>query len=396
MKQDEKWMRLAIELAERGTGWVNPNPLVGAVIVKDGVLIGQGWHEKYGELHAERNAIANCKQRYEKIQSDWKGLLQDSCIYVTLEPCCHYGKTPPCTEAILEHGIKKVVIGAVDPNPLVGGKGIEWLKQQGIAVQTGVLEEECMQQNQVFFHYMKAQMPYVVMKYAMTADGKIATHSGDSKWITGYIARNHVHETRKKLMAIMVGVNTVLTDDPLLNCRLEKDPKNPIRIICDSQLRIPLESQIVATAKEISTIVACVSREVWPVDHLDGSQWEQQNADKLKKRKALERKGITIIEISPNENGKVDLVQLMKELGKRNIDSILLEGGGTLNFTALQSGIVSKVQAYLAPKLFGGVNAKTPVEGEGISLASEGIPMKLKKMQMLGEDLLLEYQIGHD
>lgn len=216
---NKKYMQLAVELAKKGRGHVNPNPLVGAVIVKDGAIIGQGCHEQYGELHAERNALKNCRISPEGAK-----------MYVTLEPCCHYGKTPPCTEAIIESGISKVVIGTLDPNPLMAGKSVDILKKHGISVEVGVLEQECRELIRVFRKYITTGRPYVLMKYAMTMDGKIATRTGASRWITGETARAHVQETRNEFPAIMVGVNTVLKDDPLLTCRMENG-RNPVRII---------------------------------------------------------------------------------------------------------------------------------------------------------------------
>lgn len=228
----EEYMRYAIELAKRATGFTNPNPLVGAVIVKEDRIIGKGYHEKCGQLHAERNAFASLKASAE-----------GATLYVTLEPCCHYGKTPPCTEAIVEHKITRVVIGSRDPNPLVAGKGVRFLREHGIEVIEDYLREECDRINPVFFHYITTKMPYVVLKYAMTADGKIATVTGDSKWITNDASRMKVQHMRHRYMGIMAGIGTVLADDPMLNVRVE-GLKSPIRIICDSNLRIPLDSQI--------------------------------------------------------------------------------------------------------------------------------------------------------
>lgn len=357
--QDEAYMKHALQLARQGEGHVNPNPMVGAVIVKDGRIIGEGYHQKYGELHAERNAFRNC------IESP-KG----ADMYVTLEPCCHYGKTPPCTEAIIESGIKRVIVGSADSNPLVAGKGIAILREAGIEVTEGVLQQECDELNKVFFHFMKTGKPYVMMKYAMTMDGKIATHTGASKWITGETARQKVHEDRGRFMAIMAGVGTVLADDPLLTCRVE-GKKSPIRIICDTHLRTPVESQIVKTAKEMPVIFAV-----------------SQSADAERKALFVE-KGCEVWEL-PEKDDVVDLNLLMQRLGERKIDSVLLEGGGTLNYTALKSGVVNAVQAYIAPKIFGGTEAKTPVEGRGVCLPEEAFKMKNTKVSFWGEDILVE------
>ena len=238
---DEQYMALALDLARKGAGWTSPNPMVGAVIVKDGQVIGQGYHAKCGDLHAERAALANC-------QGDPAG----ATIYVTLEPCCHHGRQPPCTDAILEAGITRVVVGSGDPNPLVAGKGLDILRSHGVAVTEGVLDAECKALNDVFFHYIQTGRPYVVLKYAMTLDGKLAAYTGASQWITGEEARRHVHTQRSRFRSIMVGVDTVLADDPQLTCRIEGG-RNPLRIICDSHLRTPLSAQVVQTAKEVPT-----------------------------------------------------------------------------------------------------------------------------------------------
>ena len=245
---DQEYMLRAIQLAKKGEGWTNPNPMVGAVIVKDGKIIGEGYHKKYGELHAERNAIASLTESAE-----------GAVIYVTLEPCCHHGKTPPCTEAIIEQKIRKVVIGSRDPNPKVAGKGVQMLREAGVTVVEDFMREECDQLNPVFFHYITTKTPYVVMKYAMTLDGKIATKTGASKWITGESARKEVQHMRHQYMGIMAGIGTVLADDPMLNVRVE-GWKSPVRIVCDSKLRIPPGSQIVKSAEKYRTIVAMQNR----------------------------------------------------------------------------------------------------------------------------------------
>lgn len=356
--EDEKYMAMAIELAKKGYGYTAPNPVVGAVIVKDGCMIGQGYHEKYGEPHAERNALASCTQSP-------KG----ATIYVTLEPCCHHGKQPPCTEAILQAGISRVVTGSGDPNPLVGGKGIQILKDHGIQVREHVMKEKCDALNQAFFHYIQTGRPYVTMKYAMTIDGKIAAYTGASKWVTGEEARHHVHEQRKKNTAIMVGIGTVLADDPMLNCRIEGG-RDPVRIICDTHLKMPVTSKIVKTAKDIPTIIACCT------------------ADEELQRPYREA-GCKIF-LTEKKMNHIDLEQLMEQLGKEKIDSILLEGGGTLNWAALNAGIVQKIQAYIAPKIFGGTTAKTPVEGIGVEVPDQAFLIKNRTIRLLGEDLLVE------
>lgn len=358
---DEFYMQRAIELAKRGEGFVSPNPLVGAVIVKDGKIIGEGWHERCGELHAERNALKNCKEP-----------TQGSTIYVTLEPCCHYGRTPPCTKAIIEAKISRVVIGSRDSNPLVSGKGAEILRKAGIEVIEDFMRDECDKLNPIFFRYITTKLPYVSLKYAMTADGKIATYSGKSKWITNEFSRNDVHRLRKKHRAIMVGIGTVLADNPMLNCRIENG-RNPIRIVCDSKLRIPLDCNICKTANEISTLV---------VSAIENSE----------KQAELEKMGVKTL-ILPDKNGKVDLKKLMQYLGEKSIDSVLIEGGGTLAYSALQAKIVNHIYSYIAPKIFGGENAKTPVESVGVEAPDDCFKLKRTNVRELGSDILIEYDV---
>lgn len=363
---DQEYMLRAIQLAKKGEGWTNPNPMVGAVIVKDGRIIGEGYHKKCGELHAERNAIASLTESAE-----------GATIYVTLEPCCHYGKTPPCTEAIIEQKIKKVVIGSRDPNPKVAGKGAQILRESGITVVQDFMREECDCLNPVFFHYITTKTPYVVMKYAMTLDGKIATKTGASKWITGESARQEVQHMRHRYMGIMAGIGTVLADDPMLNVRVE-GWKSPVRIVCDSSLRIPLDSQIVRSAKEYRTIVAYAGRE--------------ENEEITEKIERLHAKGVDTV-CCPDGKGQIDLKKLMTYLGNEGIDSILLEGGGTLNDSALRAGIVKEVHCFIAPKLFGGKNSKTPVQGIGIGLPSEALKLKCTDICRIGEDIRIICQV---
>jgi diaminohydroxyphosphoribosylaminopyrimidine deaminase/5-amino-6-(5-phosphoribosylamino)uracil reductase len=365
---ESQYMKRAIELARKGEGWVNPNPMVGAVIVKDGKIIGEGYHARCGELHAERNAIASLTES-----------AQGAVLYVTLEPCCHYGRTPPCTQAILEQKISTVIIGSRDPNPKVAGKGVKLLRDAGVTVVEDFMREECDKLNPVFFHYITTRTPYVVMKYAMTADGKIATKTGASRWITGEEARNFVHQMRHGYMGIMAGIGTVLADDPMLNVRLQ-GRKSPVRIICDSALRIPLNSRICRTAKEYRTIVACA---------VERGDVGEQTAQKIA---FLEHLGIQVVSL-PDSDKKVDLKKLTEYLGGQGIDSVLLEGGAELNDSALRAGIVKEVKVFIAPKLFGGAGAKSPVTGIGVETPGQSACLKLEKISPIGEDLLLEYRI---
>lgn len=359
--RDEDYMRMALQLAEKGCGWVSPNPMVGAVIVKDGRVIGQGYHERYGGPHAERNALASCTESPD-----------GATMYVTLEPCCHVGKQPPCTEAILEAGIQKVVVGSADPNPLVCGKGIRQLREHGVHVVEGVLQEACDRINEAFFHYIRTGRPLVVMKYAMTMDGKIAAYTGDSKWITGEEARKHVHQQRHQAGAILVGIGTVLADDPLLTCRIPGG-KNPIRIVCDSKLRTPVTAQVVTTARQTPTILATCCTD-------------------SKRQRVYQEAGCRLW-VMEEKDGRVDLRKLMERMGQEQIDRVLLEGGGVFNWAALKAGVVDKVQAYLAPKLLGGREAKTPVEGDGIAALAQAISLKNSTVIQLGEDFLIESEV---
>lgn len=357
---DYSYMELAISLAKQGEGRVNPNPLVGAVIVKNNRIIGQGYHKQYGGLHAEREAFQNLTENCQGAE-----------MYVTLEPCCHHGKQPPCTDAIIQHGIKTVYIGSADPNPLVSGKGTQILREHGIQVVEQVMKAECDAINPVFFHYIRNKLPYVALKYAMTLDGKTATHTGLSKWITNETARQHVHKLRNYYTGIMVGIGTVIKDDPMLNCRIDQG-RNPIRIICDSQLRIPLDSQIVKTASTIPTIIAT------------------RNDANPQKAIQLREKQISILPL-PAHNGHIDLTKLMQELGKREMDGILLEGGGTLSEAMLQAGHIQQLYAYIAPKIFGGSGTYSPVGGLGVSSPNEAWQFQLNDITTLGEDILLTY-----
>lgn len=362
-----KYMERALELAAKGIGYTNPNPLVGAVIVKNGKIIGEGYHEVYGSNHAEVNAFKNATE-------DVRG----ATMYVTLEPCSHYGKTPPCAKAIVEKGIKKVVIGLKDPNPLVAGKGIQILKDNDIEVITGVMEEEGRKLNEIFLKYITTKVPFCILKTAMTLDGKIAAYTGDSRWVTNEFSRKYVHQLRHRLSGIMVGIGTILADDPLLTTRLEIDNgSDPTRIIVDSTARIPLEAKVLHVESKAKTIIAAT---------------ELAAKDKIK---ALENMGIEII-ITPLKSNRVDLTYLMKALGERGIDSVLLEGGSELNYSAIEGGIVDKVNAFIAPKIIGGRGAKTPIGGSGKAVMREAISIENLEVQRFGDDVMLEGYIKKD
>ncbi|MDO5708127.1 MAG: bifunctional diaminohydroxyphosphoribosylaminopyrimidine deaminase/5-amino-6-(5-phosphoribosylamino)uracil reductase RibD [Andreesenia angusta] len=358
-----KYMKRAMELAEKGRGFVNPNPLVGAVIVKNGKIIGEGFHQKYGDNHAEINAFKDMKNKgYSSENAD---------IYVTLEPCSHYGKTPPCVDAIIESDIRRVFIGLKDPNPLVSGRGIKKLKENGLEVETGILKKELEKQNEVFLNYIVNKKPFCIMKTAMSLDGKIATHNGDSKWISNEKSRKYVHKLRHSLMGIMVGVNTIIKDDPRLNTRLDSSSSDTIKIIVDSTGRIPLNSKVLNSNSDKDIIIASTER-----------------LDKKVEKELLDR-GIIIIK-TDSKDGRVNLNELMIRLGERKIDSILLEGGGSLNYSALESGIVDKVESFISPKIIGGRDSLTPVEGRGIDYIKEAFILNGIEIEHFDDDILIK------
>ena len=370
-------MQRAIALARKGAGFVNPNPMVGCVIVKNGKIIGEGYHEYYGGFHAERNALT-------KNVADF----QDATLYVTLEPCCHHGKTPPCTDIIIEKCIKKVVVGLLDPNPLVAGKGISILQNAGIEVVTGVEEDKIKELNKVFLKYIKTKRPYVLLKTAMTLDGKIASHTGDSKWITNEKSRQLVHKLRSEMMGIVAGIGTVKADDPMLNCRVEsqqttdnrqqtltKAVRQPIRIIVDTKASISLESQIVKTANEYRTILA-VSCQLSAISKLE----------------LLKSFNVEIL-FCEEKDGHVDISDLVNKLGEMGIDSLLLEGGATLNAAFLEAGCVDEVYAFIAPKIIGGASSKSPIGGKGIDLMKDAIMLKDIKIEQFDNDILIKCRV---
>jgi diaminohydroxyphosphoribosylaminopyrimidine deaminase/5-amino-6-(5-phosphoribosylamino)uracil reductase len=362
--EDIRFLRHALEISQKGVGFVNPNPLVGAVIVKDGKIIGEGYHQKFGENHAEVNALNNCVESPE-----------GATMYVTLEPCNHTGKTPPCTQSIKNSKIARVVIGIPDPNKNVAGGGIENLMTAGIEVVTGFIEDEIQKVNEVFIKYVQTGMPFCAMKTAMTMDGKISTYAGDSKWISNELSREFVHELRHKYSAIMVGVNTVITDDPQLTDRSGSEYKShPLRVIVDSNGRTPLNAKVL-NLKDARTIVAVTNQ-----------------ADKGF-LSAVAKKGAEVI-VCPVKDQKVDIRFLMDQLGKLGIDSILIEGGSTLNFSALKEAVVDKVYSFISPKLVGGEKALTPVGGMGIKKINDAIVLKIADIKRYGEDILIEAYIN--
>ena len=375
---NEKYMQHAINLAKTAAGHTNPNPMVGAVIVKDGRIIGLGCHERYGELHAERKALQQLTEPADGAE-----------MYVTLEPCCHYGKQPPCTEAVIKSGIKRVIIGSADPNPKVAGKGVRQLRAAGIEVIEDFMREECDSINPVFFHYITRNIPYVALKYAMTADGRIATDAGKSMWITGEEARAHVHTLRNYYSGILAGIGTVLADDPLLTCRMPGG-RNPVRIILDSDLRIPMESRLVQTAKETPLIVIRRKKEQPASQKTGAVPVDPERAEMLAERQALlEAAGVTVLAVGEDAYG-LRIPEVLQELGKRKIDGVLVEGGSHVNASFVRAGAVQHIYAYVGAKIFGG-SQYPPVRDAGIRQVEDALELTNPKVQIFGSDVLLEY-----
>jgi diaminohydroxyphosphoribosylaminopyrimidine deaminase/5-amino-6-(5-phosphoribosylamino)uracil reductase len=359
--EDKFFMKRALELAEKGWGTTSPNPMVGAVIVKDGRIIGEGYHRKRGEAHAEINALRSVK-----------GSVEGAILYVNLEPCSHYGRTPPCALAVVQSGIKKVVVSMLDPNPLVAGKGIKIMREAGIEVDVGLLEKEARRLNEVFIKYISTPYPFVVQKSAVTLDGKIATTGGKSKWITGEAARGYVHYLRRGMSGIMVGINTVLKDNPSLTARLKgKKGGDPHRIIVDSCGRIPIDSKVITIESDAKTIVATTEK----MPH--------------QKEKELLSRGVEIIR-TESVGGRVDLEKLMRILHDMEIDGVLLEGGGGINYSMHRLGLVDKVIYFVAPKILGGKDAPTSVEGEGFEELSQSVVLNRVECSFVGEDVVIQ------
>lgn len=353
---EEIFMKEALRIAKNAEGRTSPNPMVGAVIVREGKIIAEGWHRKAGTPHAEVHAINMAGE-----------LAKNSSLYVTLEPCSHFGRTPPCANKIVEAGISKVVIAMKDPNPKVAGRGIEILKSAGIEVEVGLLEEEARELNEVFLKWVTKKIPFVTAKFACSLDGKISTVGGESKWITCEESRKFSHHLRDISDAIMVGVNTVIADNPSLTTRIENG-KNPIRILVDSMARTPLDSNVICDG-QAKTVIAVT---------------ENAPSEKIA---ALKNLGIEIIFAGKDE--KVDLKILLEELARREITSVLVEGGGTLHFSMFEKNLVDKVFAFIAPKILGGKNALTAVEGAGFQKLSDAVQLKNLTAEKIGEDILL-------
>lgn len=365
LSYDEKYMRLAMQLAGNAIGRTSPNPLVGAVIVKDNRVVGCGWHRKAGTPHAEVHALNQAGE-----------LAQGADVYVTLEPCAHYGKTPPCAKALVEAKVKNVYGGLLDVNPKVAGKGFKILEDAGIHVEYGFLQDELRKQNEIFFKWIEHKKPFVVLKAAMTLDGKIATATGQSKWITNETSRAYGYKLRDIYDGIMVGINTVIEDNPMLTARVDGG-KNPIRIVVDSSLKIDINANVVQD-KSAKTIIATT---------------DKADKDKILK---LQAQDVDVIVVDKDENDKVDIEKLLDILGQQNICSILVEGGATLSGSFVAKKLVDKVYFFIAPKIIGGKEAKTPVAGTGILNLQEALTLKDIQIEKLEEDILIIGRVDKD
>ncbi|WP_096201042.1 bifunctional diaminohydroxyphosphoribosylaminopyrimidine deaminase/5-amino-6-(5-phosphoribosylamino)uracil reductase RibD [Bacillus sp. FJAT-45350] len=351
---DKDYMKLAIQLAQSAAGQTTPNPLVGSVVVKDGQIIGMGAHLKAGEAHAEVNALEMAGEK-----------AKGATIYVTLEPCSHFGKTPPCADLIIRKELKRVVIATVDPNPKVAGKGIERIKQAGIEVEVGLFKEEADALNKVFYHFIQTKMPYVTMKSATSLDGKTATYTGESKWITGSEAREDVHLYRHQHDGILVGIGTVLADNPSLTTRLPHGGKNPIRIILDHHLRTPLDANVVTDGEADTWIVT-------------------SSSSNTEKERELVERGVTVLRIS---NEKIEIRELLRLLGSRGISSLFVEGGAEINGSFVAANCINQIITYVAPKFIGGRLAPTSVAGAGFSTMDEVVDLEIKSIERIGKDI---------
>lgn len=366
---DQKYMARALNLAEMGEGAVSPNPMVGAVIVKDGEIVGEGYHQEYGGPHAEVIALEEAGEK-----------AAGAAMYVTLEPCSHFGKTPPCTLKIIDNDLKKVVVAMQDPNPQVAGRGVKRLREAGIEVEVGLLKKQVVELNEIFLKYIQSDYPFVYLKKAQTLDGYIASKTGDSKWITNSQARLEGHKLRHRVGGIMVGIGTVLADDPSLTARLKnKKGIDPERIIIDPLLEMPPDAQIINQSSDAGTIIVC-AEEFPPADA----------AAILEKKKTLTGKeNVKIITLPTDEDNLFNLDELLKKLAGMNISSILVEGGGKLSHSFLEENLIDKFYYFIAPKIYGGNDGVASFCGSGPELMSEAVELKILENKSLGDNILL-------
>lgn len=357
---DQNFMNIALDLAAKGAGYTSPNPMVGAVVVSEGTIVGKGWHESVGGPHAEVNAI-----------NDAGNLAKGAALYVTLEPCNHQGRTPPCTQKIISAGIKRVVMAMADPNPNVSGGGEKFLKQHGITVESGICRNRAQRLNESFIKYVLTKKPFVTLKCAATLDGRIATRTGDSKWVTGKASRKYVHGLRHSADAIMVGINTIKTDNPSLTTRLEnKKGVDPKRIILDTNLSIAEDAKVLQVASESDTII------------ITGNS-------KSSKKNRLEKMGARVIDADIKDS-RIDLNALMIRLGQMEITSLLIEGGGQVAAASLKAEIVDKICFFYAPKILGGDDGVSMCSGTGPDLMSRSIPVKDITVRRFDDDVMIE------
>ena len=356
--QDERFMALALRLARKGAGWVSPNPMVGAVIVdREGRILAKGYHRRFGGLHAEREALKKL---------NWKA--PGATMYVTLEPCCHYGKTPPCTEAIIQAGIKRVVVGTLDPNPLVAGKGVKILEEAGIQVDTGVLEEACRELNRAFFKWVTTGLPWVLLKWAQSIDGTIATASGHSQWISGPAALKYAHRLRALSDAVLVGRKTAAIDNPRLTVRLMKG-KDPLRVVLDTHLSLPLDRELFTTPPP--TLIFTLAQDP-------------------KKTELLKRRGVEVV-VLEGDTGKIPIKSVLEELGRRQVAQLLVEGGGGVITSFLKQGLADEIHVIVAPIILG--EGRPPVGNLNLERVDQGIRLDRVTYKKLGRDLLITGRI---
>lgn len=360
------FMTLALRLAAKGRGKTSPNPMVGSLVVKNGRIVGRGYHQGSGQPHAETLALKQAGPR-----------ARGATLYVTLEPCCHLLKrTPPCVPAIIQSGVREVVVAMTDPNPLVKGRGHAALRRAGITVTTGLAREEAAELNRAYLHWVTTGRPYVTLKAGMTLDGKVATAKGESRWITGPLARRDAHRLRSQADAVLVGVGTVLTDNPTLTARLSDRPlklalRQPLRVVLDSQLRTPLKARVCANQDQARTLIATTSRAA------------------RSRRRSLELAGVEVVSLS-TKKGHVSFLALLTLLGKRGITSVLIEGGSTVNAAAVRAKLVNHVVLYLAPTLMGGQDAKSLIGDRSPKRLAQALPLRHVTVRRMGEDLLVE------
>ncbi len=351
-------MAMALELAERGRGYVEPNPLVGAVVVRDGEVVGRGWHQKFGAAHAEINALGEASEQ-----------ARGATLYVTLEPCCHQGKTPPCTDAVIEAKIARVVAAMADPFAQVAGKGAARLREAEIDVTIGVGESEARRLNAPYLKLLDTGRPYVHAKWAMTLDGKICTHTGDSKWISGEASRQRVHALRGRMDAILVGIGTVMSDDPQLTAR-PQGPRTATRIVLDSNARLPMGSLLTTTARQFPTLIAVSQRPACDIT-------------------AIEQAGCEVVRLPTGEHGRLDVEFLLDELGKRRMTNLLVEGGSAVLGSFVDADAIDEYHIYISPRIVGGEEAKSPVAGSGVDMIAKALKLAAVQVETIESDIYL-------